>query len=140
MTDFNFSYAAGKVPGALSGLYSDVGNTLTGSTIAIYFNADGTFEVTGSNVGTIDAGNWYTGGVPTGTTNFTLVVSNTSSTSGTTGPADGTYNYTNSFSIVLSCTISGSNPRFRSSDFNLTVTRSSQSVSYGFSASAEIIP
>ena len=96
----NIEYAAGKVAGAIGGTYNA---TSTGSgqsaNASISFNADGTGEVTTSPDGGYQPFNWYTGGVPTGTTQF--IASATNVVQDSVPASNFTVNQNNSLSLSV---------------------------------------
>lgn len=147
MNDIQFPNAAGKVAGALSGTYEDTGGTSTpegsGSSVTIVINSNGTVDINMTNLMSTQV-NWYTGGTPTGTTNFEIVTTVTQAIGGSsqTGTASGTVNRSfptagsNFTAAFVSAGQTGPGSAIRTANVQITVTRNSQSVVYNFTISA----
>ncbi len=141
-----FQYAAGKVSSGPSGTYVDGANEPSAfdtAQVSFIFASDGTWRVEGLNAlpsSIISSGNWYTGGVPSAGTSFSLqVLSRTgtgTATSGNTNLPVGTYNFSDSVSFAVRAASSGSQTLLI--NYQLTITRASVSVVYTFSGRATV--
>lgn len=128
-----FTYAAGKV-GGLGGVFIDGGlANFDAPAVYINFNSDGTGSTVLTAAGNISPFNWYTGGTPSGTTSFQLVVTNfwDSSFGGVIASHTvGTHNTTNSISFGLYVQGGLASPVNATLSCTLYITRGATTVSH----------
>lgn len=128
-----FTYAAGKV-GGLGGVIIDSGMVdFDAPAVSVNFNSDGTGTIVLTTQSNISPFNWYTGGTPSGSTTFQLVVTNFYDSSfGGCVPSHtvGTHTVTNniSFGVYMNAGLGG--PVTATLDCTLNITRGSTTVSH----------
>lgn len=130
-----FTYAAGKV-GGLGGYYIDGGLVSMGEPAAsVNFNADGTGLIVLTVANSISPFNWYTGGVPSGTTTFQVDVTTFNDSSNgnvVTTHGVGTHYATNNLTVGIYMQGAPGIPVTSTLVFTVHITRGSATVSHNY--------